>query len=169
MAIKCRLSTVFFVIVLGGIFSFSCTAGAAGSLLADVVELQLGWNGYVIGKQLDGVQKKVAENNPLQGAYEGTYKFADADLHIVADLKTDRVLALYKQKKKADKQQLKAMVVELMGRFGEPTTMAHDKILYCLRRCFQQGQKSAADHGACNYCHSKAEFGYGDNSGSRKG
>ncbi len=130
MMIKCRLSTVFLVLFLGEIFLFSGTAGAAGSLLADVVSLQLGWNGYVIGKQLDGVQKKVAENNPLQGAYEGTYKFADADLHIVADLKTDRVLALYKQKKKADKQQLKAMVVELMGRFGEPTTMAHDKILY---------------------------------------
>ena len=130
MMIKCRLSTIFLVIFLGGFFLYSGTAGAAGSLLADVVSLQLGLNGYVIGQQLSGAQKKVAENNPVQGAYEGTYKFADEDLHIVADLKTDRVLALYRQKKNADKQQLKAMVVDLMGRFGEPTTMAHDKILY---------------------------------------
>ena len=129
MAILYRLfAFALAALIFGG--AFSCSAATADSLLTEVVSLQLGLNGYVIGRQLDGAQKKVAANNPLQGAYEGTFKFVDDDLNIVADSKTDRVLALYKQKKDADKNQLKAMVADLMGRFGEPTTMAHDKILY---------------------------------------
>lgn len=111
------------------------TASIAGAktgkgLLADVASLKLGLGGYVIGEKLNAGQKEIADKHPVQGAYEGTYKFSDNGLFVVVDKKTDRVLALYKQKKEADRDQLKAMVVELMDQFGTPTTMAHEKIVY---------------------------------------
>ncbi len=99
-------------------------------LVEQVVALNLGVNGYVIGQKLTSDQKKNGGKNIEPGAYEGTYKFRDNNVVVVADKKTDRVLALYRQKKDADKLQLKAMVVELMDTFGEPTVLAHDKILY---------------------------------------
>jgi hypothetical protein len=99
-------------------------------LLETVVSLKLGMNGYVIGQKLNSAQKELAGSHSLEGAYQDTYKFADNDLYVVVDQQSDRVLALYKQTKDASRNQLKAMVVELMDRFNAPTTMAHDKILY---------------------------------------
>ncbi|MCF6187292.1 MAG: hypothetical protein L3J49_07445 [Desulfobulbaceae bacterium] len=111
-------------------FYSTVEAKTADSLLTDIVSLKLGMGNYVIGEQLNNSQKKIADQHPEKGAYEGTYKFVDDGLYVIVDKKTDRVLALYKQNKEADKKQLKEMVVELMGLFDAPTTMAHDKILY---------------------------------------
>ncbi len=99
-------------------------------LVEQVVALNLGMNGYVIGQRLTVDQKRIGKKNMESGAYEGTYKFGDNNVIVVVDKATDRVLALYRQKKDADKSQLKAMVVELMDAFGEPTVLAHDTILY---------------------------------------
>jgi len=128
--IKFQMVALVLVVLLVGTFSSAAHAKTSGSLLDDVVALKLGLAGYVIGKKIGPDQEEIAEKHPVEGAYEGTYKFSDNDLYVVVDSKTDRVLALYKQKKDADKDQLKAMVVELMGSFDAPTTMAHDKILY---------------------------------------
>lgn len=116
--------------LLGMSFSSIAEAKTAASLMDEVVSLKLGLGGYVIGEKLGSDQKKIAEKHPVEEAYEGTYKFVDNDLYVVVDTNTDRILALYRQKKDADKNQLKAMVVELMGQFGTPTTIAHEKILY---------------------------------------
>ena len=99
-------------------------------LLEEVRGLKLGIDGYLIGYKLSADQKKRAADHPEQGAYQGTYKFADQGVHVVADRKTDRVLALYRRIDQGSREDMKAMVVELMDRFGEPTTMAHGKILY---------------------------------------
>jgi len=112
------------------LFSADAWANNSETLLDEVVSLKLGLAGYVIGQKLEPDQKKTAQANPVDGAYEGTYKFNDKDLYVVVNTKTDRVLALYKQKKNADKKQLKAMVGELMHFFGTPTTMAHEKLVY---------------------------------------
>lgn len=128
--IKFQMLALILVALLVGTFSSAAYAKTSGSLLDDVVALKLGLAGYVIGEKLGLDHKEIAEKHPVEGAYEGTYKFSDNDLFVVVDSKTDRVLALYKQKKDADKDQVKAMVVELMGRFDAPTTLAHDKILY---------------------------------------
>ena len=124
---------VWSVLVLAGlVFTTSSIAGdtAESTLLDQIVALKLGMQGYTIGVPLAADQKKAAQSNPSEGAYEGTYKFSDKDLFVVVDQKSDRVLALYKQKKEADKKQLKTMVIELMELFDAPTTLAHDKILY---------------------------------------
>ncbi|RUM35403.1 MAG: hypothetical protein DSY50_00535 [Desulfobulbus sp.] len=116
------------------LLSMSCPVIAGNqdktSLLNEVVALRLGMNGYSIGSKLTERQKSNGDKKVEAGAYQGTYKFGDNGLFVVVDKKTDRVLALYKQQKDADKSQLKGMVVELMDVFGAPTTMAHDKILY---------------------------------------
>jgi hypothetical protein len=117
-------------IVAGVIFTPLAWAETGDSLLRDVVKLDLGLQGYVIGKKLNPDQKKIAAKHVTGGAYTGTYKFVDNDLYVVVDKKTDRILALYKKKKDADKTQLKAMIAELMDRFDAPTTMAHDKLIY---------------------------------------
>lgn len=130
MRIEFKLVSFVLAVFLAITFSPASEAKTARSLLDDVVSLKLGLGGYEIGKKLDVGQKKIAEKYPVEGAYEGTYKFSDNDLYVVVDSNTDRVLALYRQKKDADKNQLKIMVVELMDQFGTPTTMAHEKIVY---------------------------------------
>ncbi|NOQ45539.1 MAG: hypothetical protein GQ559_02515 [Desulfobulbaceae bacterium] len=128
MRIKIKLVTFVLAALLG--INFSGAAQAADTLLDEVVSLKLGLGGYVIGGQLDTAQKKIAREHPVGDAYEGTYKFNDNDLNVVVDVKTDRVLALYRQVKDASKSQLKSLVVELMGHFNAPTNIAHEKILY---------------------------------------
>jgi len=130
MNMKKQLAVLVLVILSGVSFCMTVEAKSADTLLADVVSLKLGMNGYLIGSQLDAAAKEIAAKNPVDGAYDGTYKFKDKGLHVVVDSRTDRILALYKQTKDAGKDDLKATVVELMSRFNEPTTMAHDKILY---------------------------------------
>ncbi len=105
-------------------------AGSGEKLAADVAQLNLGLQGYRIGKKLTTAQKKTAKAHPGQKAYAGTYKFVDQDLFVVVEKKSDSVLALYKRVPGADKKQLKAMVASLMDRFGLPTAMAHEKIIY---------------------------------------
>ncbi len=114
---------------------FLCTAEASGgnavTTLADRVRaLQLGMQGYVLGSQLTGHQKDVASAHPLAGGYSGTYRFRDRELVVVVDRKTDRVLAMYERREDVGFDRLKAMVARLMTAFAEPTTMAHDRILY---------------------------------------
>ncbi len=99
-------------------------------LLQDVVHLNLGLKGYSIGKSLTAEQKKFALAHPGGKAYAGTYKFVDQDLFVVVEEKSDSVLALYKRITGADNVQLKNMVAALMDRFGLPTAMAHNKIVY---------------------------------------
>ncbi|HHB77088.1 MAG TPA: hypothetical protein ENK84_11200 [Desulfobulbus sp.] len=110
--------------------AFPSMAQTGGSPAADVAQLNLGLQGYSIGKKLTRAQKKTAGENPVPKAYAGTYKFVDQDLVVVVEKKTDTVLAMYKRIPRADKKQLKAMVADLMDRFGLPTAMAHEKIVY---------------------------------------
>ena len=99
-------------------------------LATDVARLNLGLHGYKIGHKLTAVQKKIAQSHLQQDAYAGTCKFADQDIVVVVDKKTDTVLAMYKRVVNADRKQVKKIVAALMDRFGPPTTMAHDKIVY---------------------------------------
>ncbi len=123
---------LFFCVLLLSIFipSLPTMAGTGEKLAADVAQLNFGLQGYCIGNKLTTAQKKTAKAHPGQKVYAGTYKFVDQDLFVVVEKKSDTVLALYKRVPRADKKQLKAMVAALMDRFGLPTAMAHEKIIY---------------------------------------
>ena len=75
--------------------------------------------------------KKEYSASHLHGdAYPGTYKFSDGELSIVASKKDDTVLALYQRREDTGIDQARKMISGLMGLFGEPTTMAHDQLIY---------------------------------------
>jgi hypothetical protein len=129
---KTKMQAVPFIVAafLILICSVNGSAEVDKAMVTEVASLNLGMNGYAVGKKLTVEQKKIAGENPLEGAYEGTYKFTDNNLNVVVAVDTDMVLAMYRQVKEANKEQVKVMVAELMDLFGEPTTIAHGKILY---------------------------------------
>ena len=100
------------------------------NLAAKIASLDLGMNGYTLGSRLSSAQKKEAADNSTSDAYEGTYKFFDGTVYIVASRADDTILALYQRQEDADMGQARIMISGLMGLYGEPTTMAHDKIIY---------------------------------------
>lgn len=104
--------------------------GKLQKLSKEVATLNLGFNDYVLGKRLTGKQKEIAKENVIPQSFKGTYKFKDGDVHVVASKKDDIVIGLYKENKNATRKQLKEMVGDLMMQFNEPTTMAHEKLLY---------------------------------------
>ncbi len=99
-------------------------------LLTEIVKLDLGLEQYRIGKSLNKAQLKQANENPIKNRYQGTMKFIDGDVGVVADASNKRILALYLENKEAGKEQTKNMIATLMMIFGQPTTMAHEKIVY---------------------------------------
>jgi hypothetical protein len=99
-------------------------------LSVQVAALKLGMNGYIIGTRLSAEQKNNALKNLSEDAYRGTYKFQDGDIFVIATDENDTVLAIYERNDDADMDQAKRMISGLMGLYGEPTAMAHDKLIY---------------------------------------
>lgn len=95
-----------------------------------VASLNLGIGEYRIATILTEDQKARAAENLVSKSYAGTYKFKEKDFFVIVDNKTDMVLALYKRRENVEKEIMKAMVGELMDAFAEPTTMAHDQMIY---------------------------------------
>jgi hypothetical protein len=100
------------------------------SLAAQVASLHLGMNGYVIGDRLSAEQKQMAADNKVNDSYAGTYKFSDREIYVVASRADDTILALYQRYEEADMARARNTISGLMGLYGEPTTMAHDKLIY---------------------------------------
>ena len=101
-----------------------------GDLAIKVAALELGMNGYTIGTKLSTEKKKYSSTHMLNDAYEGTYKFSDGELSVVVAQKDDTVLALYQRKDEAGLNQTRKMISGLVDMYGEPTAMAHDKLVY---------------------------------------
>ena len=99
-------------------------------LISSVAKLQLGFGKYSICTVLSKEQVDAAQKNLIADSYPGTYKFQDDDIYVVVDDATNMVLALYKQQKNVDRDQMKRIISMLMTSFQEPTTMAHDKLVY---------------------------------------
>ncbi|MEA3469720.1 MAG: hypothetical protein U9R57_16065 [Thermodesulfobacteriota bacterium] len=95
-----------------------------------IAALELGLGAYVIGKALNDDQLAVAQNDNAYKAYPGTMKFKDGDVFVIVDRQSNVVIAVYKRNKKADKNDFKVMISELMMQYGEPTTEAHGKTIY---------------------------------------
>ncbi len=110
---------------------FGTDAGEPIEFLASLVrELGLGEGSFVIGSYLTEEQNQQAQENLLSGTYPGTIKFASGDVVVVTDEKTNLVLAVYQRLEEVRTDDVKQMVGYLMTRFGEPTSMAHGKLIY---------------------------------------
>lgn len=124
------ICTFIFVTCCLFAISKSVLAGDSRELQSSVANLKLGLGEYTLATQLSADQVEFASKNRVEKAYQGTYKFKDRDIYVVADKSNNMILALYKRQAKAVNDQMKTMVSELMATFGEPTTMAHEKMIY---------------------------------------
>lgn len=95
-----------------------------------IASFGLGFKSYVIGQPLTDEQQSIAVQDKREKAYPGTVKFKDQDIYVIADKESNVVIALYKRNEKADKNDFKAMVSDLMMTYGEPTAEAHGKTIY---------------------------------------
>lgn len=124
-----HIAPVLALMLLVTLQSANASAGTK-DLAAKIATLELGMNGYIIGTELSAEKKQHSSTHMLDDAYEGTYKFSDGDLSVVVAKKDDTVLALYQRNEEAGFEQVKKMVSGLMGLYGIPTAMAHDKLIY---------------------------------------
>ena len=129
MANFTSLKTVLLILLLL-LFSSACSSDKLSSLLGQVESLNISRGGYTLGKVLTDSQKATALKHPEEAANPLTFKFRDGDLHVVADKTTDRVVILYERYEAATIKKVQALVGDLTLDFGDPTVMAHDKIIY---------------------------------------
>ena len=120
--------TILILLVLS--FSSACSSDKLSDLLGQVERLNISRGGYTLGKVLTDSQKATALKHPEEAANPLTFKFKDGDLHVVADKATDRVVILYERYEAATIKKVQALVGDLYLDFGDPTVMAHDKIIY---------------------------------------
>ena len=111
-------------------FSFACSSDKLSDLLGQVERLNISRQGYTLGKGLTDGQKEAALKHPVEAANPWTFKFKDGDLYVVADKATDRVVILYERYEATTIKKVQALVGSLSLDFGDPTVMAHDKIVY---------------------------------------
>lgn len=102
----------------------------AATLFDTVEAVNIGLGGYRLGAALTDEQKRIAAANPKPANVEGTYKFEDGDIAVVADKATDRVVLVYQSYRMVDSGKMKQLVGNYIGRFEEPTTVTHGNIIY---------------------------------------
>ncbi len=120
----------FFLIYFVIAAAQSGVAGTTNDPADAVARLRIGLNGYVVGALLNQTQNSRAKENLVEDPYPGTYKFKDGDIFVVADTSTGMVLAIYQLFESVSAEKLQELVSDLMREFGEPTAMAHEKIIY---------------------------------------
>jgi len=99
-------------------------------LYDQVLSLNLGRNGYTLGAPLTPAQEETAVSHLVEGATPGTYKFMDGNLSVVADAVSHRVMLLFEKFNDVSGQAVHDLVGSLFMDYDEPTTSAHDKIVY---------------------------------------
>ena len=99
-------------------------------LYDQVVSLHLDRNGYTLGAPLTSAQEEMAVSHLVEETTPGTYKFMDGNLSVVADSTTHRVMLLFEKFDDVSGQAIHDLVGALFMDYDEPTTSAHDKIVY---------------------------------------
>ncbi|WP_139786869.1 hypothetical protein [Desulfamplus magnetovallimortis] len=99
-------------------------------LLKKIESLALTWRGYTLSSKLTEEQYIKAQNNLLDPTTKGTFRFRDGSLVVVADNDTRRILVIIEIIEDAGRKNVMEVVGNLFMQFGEPTIMAHGKIIY---------------------------------------
>ncbi len=121
---------VIFVSALFFILPGLSQANELDALLDRVEKLNITKNGYTLGKALTPKQKEIARKNMLKSKTKGTYKFKDGNIFVIARKNTDRVLIIYESYEKIPGEKIKDVVGDIFFLFGDPTVMAHEKVIY---------------------------------------
>lgn len=130
-----RKLSAFIIVFLFFFVQIAALSAATGTeemkrLAGEVEALKLGFGDYVLGGVLTAKQKEIAKQNAITKTLQGTIKFSDGDIHVVAKSDDGMILGIYKEFAEATREDVKKLVGELMMQFEEPTTMAHDKLIY---------------------------------------
>lgn len=99
-------------------------------IAGEVAALELGFGSYILGKPLTAEQKVFAQKHPVAKALKGTYKFQDEKIFVIAAKENDLVLGVYREYPDVSTDDLKGIVGTLMLEHGEPTAIAHEKLVY---------------------------------------
>ena len=97
---------------------------------AEVSRLNLGFGSYILGRTLTDDQKEKARQTLIEKSLKGTYKFKDGEVHVVATRDADIILGVYKDYPEITRDEVKKLVGSLMFEYGEPTVVAHDKMIF---------------------------------------
>jgi len=122
--------SIFLAVLLLVVAACSPRADEISDLFRRVEKLNIQRGDYILAKALTDNQKETAQRHAAETPSPGTYKFNDADLFVVVDKATDRVLVLYERYEPIGREKIRELVGNLFFDFGDPTTMAHDKIIY---------------------------------------
>lgn len=122
---------LLFLTIVFPLWSYAASgADQLREVAKEVAALKLGFGDYILGGTLTDEQKKIAGQNNISKTLAGTYKFVDGDIYVVAKSDDDTVIGIYKDYPAASRDDIRSMVGDLMMRYEEPTTMAHDQVIY---------------------------------------
>lgn len=122
--------SLLFVVCLASFSHAEKASSAIARIGGDVATLKLGFGDYILGKPLTTEQKDFSQKNSVEKSLKGTYKFQDGEVFVIAKNDDDMVIGIYKQYSGVTRDGVKVIVGDLMMQFDEPTTMAHDKLIY---------------------------------------
>jgi hypothetical protein len=111
-------------------FLLACSSDDLSDLLSRVERLNISRQGYTLGKKLTKEQAATAQKHSVKAADHRTLKFKDGSLYVVTERTSGRVIVLYERYEAATREILKGVVGSLSIEFGDPTVLAHDKIIY---------------------------------------
>ncbi len=128
----CRVLLALLIVPFFGVVELAAMPGSTNHIILEekVASLHLGFGEYHIAQKLTEVQKVQGKKSLQEKSYPGTYTFTDGDIFVLAEKDRDVVLALYKKNEEAGREQMRTMVAELMSLFENPTSEAHDQIIY---------------------------------------
>jgi hypothetical protein len=130
LSILLVLSAVFLLCGAGVTQTVNYAQLSKEELQKKIATFELGFDSYIVGKVLTDEQQAIAQKDNNYKAYPGTIKFKINDMFIIADIESQVVIAVYKRNKKANKNDFKIMISELMLQYGEPTAEAHGTAIY---------------------------------------
>ena len=130
-----RIYLTFIALVVSGLLLNNLVIGSTieeeiDRVAGEVAKLELGFGDYVLGRSLTDEQKDIATQNPIKKSLQGTYKFLDGEIYVIAADDNDVVLGVYQHYPKSTMAEIKKIVGSLMFEYGEPTATAHDKMIY---------------------------------------
>ena len=128
------LSLFLLTIILHSSIAVSSTSNPANpeEIRAAVAGLALSFQGYTLCSRLTDEQIRFGETHRSEKSYPGTYTLVDDSVNVVVDAVTHSVIAIYQRFADVGQSRVKEVVGSLMGSFGEPTNIAHDKMIYWL-------------------------------------
>ncbi len=125
-----RLALVVCLILVSASIAWAGESRIPDSLIKDIQKLDLGRGGYRLCHPLTEEQLRKAKEQSLPPTADGTFRFKDGDLQIVAEEDSNLVILISEYHKVWSRKAIKDLVGSFTLGYGFPTTTAHGQTLY---------------------------------------